>query len=353
MQVSFDAFTRDDLAKYPFLKDTAKRIRQLDLRINTLFINEPEILQRAEERVASAITSQIVRDINEKTLKSDAEIEIEIASYPVALLLVSAAKNSFIKKRYALAEAKQASHALVNEPKEKLLKFAENFGWTLQLSPTDSLHLGEYFLHFSDYLRNTEHLRDTPWKLVNRILVGGNVYLNKETVARLLEEEIKRNIENRLESAVLPELPPELTEITEKLTKLATEIIGTLESEQQFPKVVSQSAFPPCIESMYDAASKGKHMSHIARFTLTSFLVTIGMPPEKVAEVFKTSSDYNARLTRYQVEHIAGSKGSGTKYTPPSCSTLKTHGVCVNSNDLCQSIRHPLKYYLRKQQSAP
>ena len=58
-----------------------------------------------------------------------------------------------------------------------------------------------------------------------------------------------------------------------------------------------------------DAASHGRHFGHVGRFTLTSFLLTIGMPPEKVAEVFKTSSDYNARLTRYQVEHIAGSTG--------------------------------------------
>jgi len=352
MQVSFDAFTRDDLAKYPFLKGTAERIRLLDLRIDTLASNEPEILKRAEERVASAITSLIIRDLNDKNGANKNDADLEIASYPVALLLVSATKNSFIRKRYALAEAKQASHTLANEPKERLLRFAENFGWKLQLSPDNSKILGEFFLHFSDYLRNTEHLRDTPWKLVNRILVGGNVYLNKDVVARLLEEEIKRSIEKRLESAEPLELPPELTEITEKLTKLATEIIGTLESEQPFPKVVSQSAFPPCIEAMYDSASKGKHMSHIARFTLTSFLVTIGMPPDKVAEAFKTSSDYNARLTRYQVEHIAGSKGSGTRYTPPSCSTLKTHGVCVNSDDLCLSVRHPLRYYLKKQKPA-
>jgi DNA primase large subunit len=120
-----------------------------------------------------------------------------------------------------------------------------------------------------------------------------------------------------------------------------------------FPKVVSQSAFPPCIAVLYDAATHGKHMGHVERFTFTSFLLTIGMPPEKVAETFKTSSDYNARLTRYQVEHIAGSKGSGTKYTPPSCSTLQTHGVCTSSDELCRRVHHPLNYYLRKQKLQP
>jgi DNA primase large subunit len=132
------------------------------------------------------------------------------------------------------------------------------------------------------------------------------------------------------------------------MLELAKEKIGEAEMEG-FPKEVSQSAFPPCIEALYAAATHGKHLGHVERFTLVSFLVTIGMPTEKVAEVFKAFSDYNARLTLYQVEHIAGSKGSGTKYTPPSCSTLQTHGVCSNSDELCRKIHHPLNYYLRKQ----
>ncbi|NWF87417.1 hypothetical protein HXY32_06390 [Candidatus Bathyarchaeota archaeon] len=42
--------------------------------------------------------------------------------------------------------------------------------------------------------------------------------------------------------------------------------------------------------------SKGRHHSHIGRFTLISFLVNIGMLPEKVIELFKSFSDYNNRM---------------------------------------------------------
>jgi len=61
-----------------------------------------------------------------------------------------------------------------------------------------------------------------------------------------------------------------------------------------------------------------------------------------------SSSDYNERLTRYQVEHIAGKKGSRTKYVTPSCNTLKTHSVCGNMDDICKRIEHPIRYYLTK-----
>jgi DNA primase large subunit len=72
------------------------------------------------------------------------------------------------------------------------------------------------------------------------------------------------------------------------------------------------------------------------------------MPPEKVIELFKNVSDFNERMTRYQVEHIAGEKGSRTHYIPPKCDTLRTHGVCVNPDETCQRTRHPLGYYRRK-----
>ncbi len=340
-------FTKNDLAKYPFLKETAEYIKSLDLQIDNLAsMGTDQILKRAEERVNKAITDIRVP----KFLKN---LDDEITSFPLALLIVIATENSFIKKRYALAEAKQASSDLINlkESKEKILKIAKDFDWKIKLTPKESPNAPlEFTVSFTDYLRNAAHLHDKKWKLANSILSHGNIYLNKKDVVRLLEEEIRRRIEKRLE-VKLAKYPPELAEIAERVKKLAAEIIGQTENEE-LPKVVVQTAFPPCINALYEDASKSHHLSHIGRFTLTSFLVNIGMPPEAVNELFKTFSDYNERLTRYQIEHIAGERGSGTHYIPPQCSVLQTHGVCKNSDDLCRGIYHPLAYYKRKQKLA-
>jgi len=337
-------FTKTDIAKYPFLSKIGQYVKDIDLDIADLRDNE--VLAHAEKRAIEAIESvRITRDL--RPIKAD----IEISSYPVALLLVAATENSFIKRRYALAEAKQASADLAGEPKEKILKIAENFGWKLT---RQSKHIRElpldFILNFGDYLRNTTHLRDKKWKLINRIMKNGNVYLNQSDVVRLLEEEIRKNVEKRLELAKTSKYPSQIVEIAEKIKKLAATKIGTAEMEG-IPQVVTQSAFPPCIKALYEAASKGRHLSHVGRFTLTSFLVNIGLPSDKVSELFRSFSDYNERLTRYQIEHIAGERGSGTRYTPPQCATLQTHGVCVNSDDLCSGVRHPLSYYKRKQRS--
>jgi len=338
-------FTKSDLAKYPFLKETAEFIKPLDLQIDDLAsMGMDQILKRAEERVNDAL-------INRRISRNMKALDLEILSFPVALLIVMATENSFIKKRYALAEAKQASSDLALEPKEKVFQVARDFDWKIQAVPRETQDSPlEFTVSFTDFLRNSAHLHDKRWKLTNSILSHGNVYLNKRDVVRLLEEETRRRVEKRLD-VKLQKCPPELGFVAERVKKLASEVIGVTETEE-FPKVVVQSAYPPCINALFETAKSNHHLSHIERFTLTSFLVNIGMSSENVNELFKTFSDYNERLTRYQIEHIAGERGSATRYTPPQCSLLQTHGVCRNRDDLCRRVYHPLAYYKRKQKLA-
>jgi DNA primase large subunit len=343
MQLTTVKFAKNDLAKYPFLKETTEYVKKLDLKIEDMA--NPEfagILERAEERVEEAVLYALVS----RKLHNE---EIEILSFPVAIMLAVATENSFIEKRYALAEAKQAYNDMKFEPKERILALAQNFRWKLEINDNVGIPY-EFALHFADYLRNTTHLREKKWKLVNRLLTNGNVYLTRNETARLLSEEVRRQIEKRLELKELPKFPPKIIETAETIKKLSIEKIGKAEMEG-FPKIVTQTAFPPCITALYQSITTGHHLSHIGRFAVTSFLVSIGMPPEKVIDLFKSFSDYSERLTRYQVEHIAGERGSRTKYIPPKCDTLKTHGVCTNPDELCQRIQHPLAYYRKKLQT--
>ncbi|MEM2318688.1 MAG: DNA primase large subunit PriL [Candidatus Bathyarchaeia archaeon] len=341
MQTTTIKFTKNELAKYPFLKEAAEYVKTLDLKIEDLASPEfSQVLERAKERVEEAILYAII------TRKHQNE-EIEILSFPTAIMLAAATENSFIKRRYALAEAKQAYNHLKFEPKEKILAIAKNFQWKIDVAAEEKATPYEFKLHFTDYLKNTANLRDKKWKLVNRHLTHGNVYLTKTETARLLSEEVRRHIEKRLEIGEIPKLPQKIAEIVEKLKNLTLEKVSKAEIEG-IPKTIKKEAFPPCITTLYEAAQKGRHLSHIARFTLTTFLVNIGMPIENIIDLFRNSSDFNERLTRYQVEHIAGERGSRTRYKPPKCATLKTHGVCINPDEICKNISHPLIYYKKK-----
>ena len=328
----------EDYANYPFLKQASTKIQDLELTIQSLVENRM-VLERAQKRVENAILDLTIGDM-------DIDRRKEISSFAASIILVISTKNSWIKKRYSLAIAKTAYAYLLREEttKAKILTIAKDFDW--DISDGRDAHK-DFQIGFTFYLKNAAHMHGTEWKLINQIIGKGMVYLNKDKVVRLLQEEVKKRVEKRLDAPDLKNLPEDITIISNKLTELAQGIIG--QEIEEMPKTVVQGAFPPCINSLYEDASKSHHLSHIGRFTLTSFLINIGMSPEAVNEVYKTFSDYNERLTRYQIEHIAGERGSATRYIPPQCSVLQTHGVCKNRDDLCRHIYHPLAYYKRKQ----
>src|SRR3989304_3007073 len=221
MQLSSEKLTRSDFAKYPFLKEATEYVKRLELKIEDL-VNPSltNLLERAEGRIGNAI----LYNMTGKRHRND---EIEILSFAVAIMLVVATDNNFIRKRYALAEAKQAYENMRSESREKILVLAQNFGWKLANSQLEKPC--EFALNFVDYVKNTSHLREGKWKLVNRFLSNGNVYLTRSEVARLLSEEIRRYVEKRLEVKDSLTFPAKILEVTERIKKFLFEKIGRTE----------------------------------------------------------------------------------------------------------------------------
>jgi len=330
------------------MKETAEHVRGIDLDIKELESEEfAPILSRAEERVRNALLD-LAAYARAQPRDEPRENEIEIFSFPIAVMLVAATDDSLIKSRYSLAEAKRASELLKEEGKEKLLEVANNFNWDIRL-----VNRGPYVfaLRFPVFLKNATGFQDKNWKLVNHLLINGEVFLTEREVSRLLEEEVRRYIEGKLDTKV-KSLPSSIMARVNQLRQLAAEKREKIRLEE-IPKRVVMEAFPPCIKGVYDRVAAGRPASHMGRFALTSFLLGIGMTVEDVFKFFRSVSDFNERMTRYQVEHIAGARGSGTKYTPPNCSTLRTHGICISPDPECKRAVNPLVCYKRKLRTLP
>jgi len=293
------------------------------------------VLNRAEKRIEEAI---LYAQVTEQQ-RND---EIEILSFPIAVMMASATNDPFLKRRYALAEAKRAYNLLKQEDKEKIQQVAATFNWRIKSAKTAG-----FAVYFTDFLRNATGFHETKWKLVNRTLVKGEVYLTRDEASRLLEEEVRGHIERKLQTKIEFELPQNVANGVERLKKLFESRKGKMRVEEM-PKEIVLDAFPPCIRQLHNIIRSGRHISHVGRFALTSFLINSGMTVDNVVDLFRSLSDFNERLTRYQVEHIAGGRGSRTKYVPPRCDTLRTHGVCTGMDEICRRTRHPLSYYRRK-----
>ena len=264
-------------------------------------------------------------------------------------MLVAATENSFIKRRYALAEAKRASELLTEEDNEKLLEISKAFNWDVELLKNESPFV--IALPFNKFLKNSIGFHDKSWKLVNQKMINGKIYLTKQKFARLLEEEIRKYVESKLDINI-KSLPRSVMNRVIRLKKMSLEKQEQIRLEEM-PERVELEAFPSCIIGIYNRVKAGRPASHMGRFALTSFMLSIGMTSEDVFKFFRSVSDFNERMTRYQIEHIGGTRGSGTKYTPPNCATLQTHGICVSKEDECKGAVNPLVCYKRKLESIP
>jgi DNA primase large subunit len=186
-------------------------------------------------------------------------------------------------------------------------------------------------------------MREARWRLVNRDVRNGLVRLDAGDVDELLRERIRVILHRQLPLRVPPGICEHLAAAAGEITTLFQEQILV-----QFGEV-SEEAFPPCISALIHAITAGTNLTHMGRFAITAFCHTIGMSTTEIAEIFARAPDFDLERTMYQVEHISGR--SGTEYTPPSCATMRTFGLCTNREKQCEKVNHPLTYYrIRKNQ---
>jgi DNA primase large subunit len=336
------SITAADLVKYPFLPQARKYVAQLGLDFETI-ASLPKIRERAKQRVSKAFEREV--EISEKP---SSQFDIEIASYPLAILYVAGIADAKLTQRFALFESQQINAYLeLEKNRDIILEIAKTFEWNIQVNADSS-----FSIHFPQFLQNTSRGRlyhDPKWKLVNRLMNKGWIRVTPSELARLLQEEVQKRIEQSADQ--------ELTHIPEEIQKDIEEVKAEFAKRKPLFEEIDQviraqeSDYPPCIKGLMDRAEKGQHLSHVERFTLVTYLVHQDVSIDTIVNLFSNVSDFKEDKTRYQVENLAGLRGATSKpYVTYNCDTLQTHGVCSNPTDpICRRIKNPLTYHLRKQ----
>jgi len=360
------------ISLYPFLAAASNYVKESGVTLDDLITASGFELARlrGKERIITAINDGTVR-IRKQVIMSPVQAEMELLSYPFARILVSCIGDAHLVRRYALAEAKSAYEQLKEDlsasPETDIIyEIADEFEIPVDLSRLEQ-HEREHEemqvqLPFVDYLRFTSNLRDKRWKLVNRGLEQGRVRLSKAEFLRIIQEAIHERIKKTLPLAVstgLCESVRRYTEAIETELKEQRKKVGAtgFDGSPGF-RLKDPNCFPPCITVILDNLKEGMNVPHTGRFAVTTFLLNIGLTIDEIMAIYKNSPDFNEEKTRYQVEHIAGT-GTGTdtgdsrtttRYTAPSCETMRTYGNCANvkSDEICEKINHPLSYYRLK-----
>jgi len=327
--------TSQDLRKYPFLPQATEKIRSLGIDLADLA--QPYLLPLVE-RAAEDILEVIKR--RRLPVREQGEDVEEAVVFTLHLLFLRLVNDSLLTRRFAVAFARRTRQFLEEEDTEKLVYILRTLGIELRHVPEDyhGYTLGVNVFHYVDNI--PEHTG--PWRLVHRLLSRGLVYVSKHEAARLGEEALRKYIEARVQRLnVVGGIPPQIQGHLERIRvewgKILEEMTPSIQGE------AASEAFPPCISTLLEDLRRGRNVPHSGRFALASFLVNIGLSPEEILEMFRVAPDFREDIARYQVEHIAGLRGSRRRYTPYKCENMRTLGLCKwNCN-----VSHPLQYYYK------
>jgi len=349
-------------ARYPLLRAAREAVEAADIDLAALVADGGAPVERARERVETAI--------EEGTVGAPRETRVEVLSYPIARVLVSLVDERALTRRYANAEAATAFERLGDDLRrtesstDPFLEARQRPGRQGEESP--AIGLGElladfdldgavretgegYRVRVARYVSLAAGIGGEQWRLVNRSLDRGWVPVSREELLGLLRQAIR--------DRVAEDLPLEVPDaVAEPLGPVVESIRGTLadlDLARDIDTVVPE-LFPPCMKQLLERVRAGEHLEHHSRFAITSFLASIGLSTDEIVELYAVTPGFGEEVTRYQTEHIRGETGP-TQYDPPSCATMQTYGDCVNKDDICEQVineSHPLNYYEHRLEEA-
>jgi DNA primase large subunit len=338
------ALGQDEIAKYPFLADAGQYLKDQGFSLEQ-FGSDPDLkqlIEKAYERILVAADGKIYKsDLDGDHVSKEAALPREVFSFLLAIVLLKLSGMHTLIKRFALAEARRAEKYLEkdlanisDESKNQLAIRVIDDLFSVQVEKSD-----DYFIiPVSDYLKHSINFHEREWKLINRHVENGQVFLSPHETVRLIRKELGTYINSKIINAKTPTMIPGFENSVNKLVSL---------SKKFTTYTVSTGEYPPCVKHAIEILEKGENLPHSGRFMLATFLLSKGQTVQQVAPLFKNAPDYNERVTLYQLNHLAGTSGSGTQYSCPSCEKLKTQSLCFAIPE-CDNIINPLQFGRKK-----
>jgi DNA primase large subunit len=333
----------DEIAKYPFLADAGQYLKDKGFTLEQ-FGTDPDLkllVDKAYHRIEVATSGKIYKSDLVDNQTNESALPREVFSFLLAVVLLKLSGMNTLIKRFALAEARRAEKHLEkdlanfsNKTKEELATKIIKDLFSVNVTKQDD----NFVIPVSDYLIHSINFHEREWKLINRRVEDGKVFLTPHETVRLVRKELGNYINSKIQSANTPSMSNAFVEPVNKLISL---------SKQFSIAPVTSGEYPPCIKHAIDVLEKGENLPHSGRFMLATFLLKRGQSVDQVAPLFKNAPDYNEKITLYQLNHLAGSSGSGTQYSCPSCEKLKSQHLCFAIPE-CDNIISPLQFRKKK-----
>lgn len=354
--------TTVDMIKYPFIKESGEYLKSQPFGLED-FGRDPDlegIVTRAHERIIAARQGLPSKPKVQDLHNNNIALQNEIFSFLIAVVLVKLSRVRMLASKFSMQEAISAERLL-----EKDLRPVGDVGGGImidaqqqhtrslavriihdisgvQISKPAESSFGEnkivydddWLVEIPDYLRRAVHFHEREWKLVNRRVGGGRVYLTSHETVRIIRKELEHFIRQRIDAIQVPQMFPQFEEPVAELVRWGRE---------NQPVIVETSEYPPCIKHAIKVLESGENLPHSGRFMLAAYLIQKGQSVNEIAPLFKNAPDYNQKTTLYQLNSIAGETGSRVTYLCPSCQKIKGNDLCFEAPE-CSGIVNPVQF---------
>ncbi len=348
------------IAEYPFITDLRN---YFEMKYG--YTVDLEHLLKIEKFVKAAL-ERVEKAIRGEELNTYEDPEVAFVSFHLGLFFAGASDywalykfidtevKRFINKLSFEEESTVMNIASLLNVKAELLSSETSCGHKVSLrvdfeSNKEIIACFQFRLTIPQYLHYAEKLLNDPkWSLLNQYVDSGYVYLVKKDFVRLLEEPLKNYLLTKIYDnlSVDENIINFVKPFIQRIKEVVKEVRGftsdeVLEKKEEYFKEIVEEAFPPCIKQLIDALKNNTHLTHHQRFAVATFLLNVGASIDYVLNLMKFAPDYNERIARYQIEHLAGLRGGRKRYRTYSCDKMKILGLCVAN---C-GTRTPLQYY--------
>ncbi len=344
MSVSCNVASSELACYFPFLNKSAVYLSRRGFFLDAV-LSDKTAVERAVERLRKSLARE---PFNPRRCIDTPE-ETAVAAR-LALYMAAATKNQYVLRRFADAESKSFRELLkkipgIQDPRCKI-EIARDLG--VDARPAHEVVSGIVVAAYNTPIavRWTSYLRYAPqdpyWAMINRPVVKGWVIVPIDDFERLLEEAYEERIFQIVRDN---ELAVGRVAASVDLSQLEDAIKRYAQRPLQMPQQTVKGGDPPCMKAMLDALKNGENLPHTARFAITTYLLWRGWEVDQIVDLFRTAPDFNEKITRYQVQHIAGQTGGRKQYAVPSCETMNSWGLCPTS--LGCGVKNPVQYHRR------
>ena len=330
---------QDEIAKYPFLAEAGQYLKDKGFTLEQ-FATDPDlkiIVDKAYERIESAAEDKTYYPELDDPSEKETTLPLNVFSFLIAIVLLKLSGLNTLINRFSLAEARRAEKFLERDLVSNSNKTSEEFAIKIfrEIFSITIKKAEDYFvISISDYLRHAVNFHELEWKLVNRHVENGMVFLTPHESARLIRKELGVYIGAKIRAANTPSMSKGFEDKVNKLSALTKKFAVN---------IVVSTEHPPCIKHAIEALNNGENLSHSGRFMLATFLLGRGQTIDDIAPLFKNAPDYDEKVTRYQIKQVAGETGSNIKYSCPSCEKIKSNDLCYATPD-CDNIINPMQF---------